>query len=57
MVRPQNCVIPASWLGFGESQEVLGHRICLPMKEMQEIWVGQDDPLEVETATHSSILA
>ena len=32
-------------------------RICLPM---QEIWVrslGQEDPLEVEMTTHSSILA
>ena len=57
MVRPQDCVIPAPWLGLGESQEVQVHRICLPMQEMQEIWVGQDDPLEVETATHSSILA
>ena len=57
MVRPQDCVILAPWLGLGESQEVQVHRICLPMQEMQEIWVGQDDPLEVETATHSSILA
>ena len=32
-------------------------RICLPM---QEVWVqplGQEDPLEKEMATHSSILA
>ena len=30
------------------------------MQEMQETWVqslGQEDPLEEETATHSSILA
>ena len=30
------------------------------MQEMQETWVhflGQEDPLEKETATHSSILA
>ena len=30
------------------------------MQEMQEIWVlslGQEDPLEEEMATHSSILA
>ena len=35
-------------------------RIRLPMQEMQETWVqslGQEDPLEKEMATHSSILA
>ena len=35
-------------------------KIHLPMQEMQETWVqtlGQEDPLEEETATHSSILA
>ena len=35
-------------------------RIRLPMKETQEMWVqslGQEDPLEKEVATHSSILA
>ena len=34
--------------------------ICLRMQEMQETWVrslGQEDPLEEEMATHSSILA
>ena len=33
---------------------------CLPMQEMQETRVrslGQEDPLEEEMATHSSILA
>ena len=33
---------------------------CPPMQEMQEMWVrflGQEDPLEKEMATHSSILA
>ena len=32
----------------------------LPMQETQQMWVqslGQEDPLEEETATHSSILA
>ena len=32
----------------------------LPMQEMQEMWVqslGQEDPLEKEMATHSSVLA
>ena len=35
-------------------------RIYLPMEETQETWVqslGREDPLEEETATHSSILA
>ena len=35
-------------------------RICLPMQETQDTWVGslgQEDPLEEEMATHSSILA
>ena len=35
-------------------------RICLPMQEMQKTWVwslGQEDPLEKEMATYSSILA
>ena len=34
--------------------------ICLPMHEMQEMWVwslGREDSLEKGTATHSSILA
>ena len=34
-------------------------KICLPMQEMQEIpvqFLGQEDPLESETAAHSSIL-
>ena len=34
-------------------------RICLPMQETQETWVrflSQEDPLEKEIATHSSIL-
>ena len=36
------------------------YRIPLLMQETQETWVqslGQEDPLEKETATHSSILA
>jgi len=35
-------------------------RILLPMQETQEMWVrslGQEDPLEKEMETHSSILA
>ena len=32
-------------------------RICLPMQEMQVQSLGQEDPLEEEMATHSSIFA
>ena len=35
-------------------------RICLPVQEMQEMWVqslDKEDPLQEEMATHSSILA
>ena len=32
-------------------------RISLPMQEMQVCSLGQEDPLEKEMATHSSILA
>ena len=42
------------------SQVAQGLRICLSMQEMQETWVqslGQEDPLEKETATHFSTLA
>jgi len=37
-----------------------GERICLPMQELQEMWVqsqSQEDPLEEEMATYSSIPA
>ena len=33
------------------------YRICLPMQEMWVRSLGQEDPLEKEMATHSSILA
>ena len=42
------------------SQVVQWKRIHLPMQETQETWVlslGQEDPLEKEIATHSSVLA
>ena len=32
-------------------------RICLPMQEMCVCSLGQEDHLEKETATHSSVLA
>jgi len=34
-----------------------GQRIHLPMQEMQIRSLGQEDPLEKETATHSSSFA
>ena len=33
------------------------YRICLPVKETRVRPLGREDPLEKETATHSSILA
>ena len=42
------------------SQVAQWSRICLPMQEMQEMWLqslGQEDPVKKEMATHSSILA
>ena len=32
-------------------------RICLPMQEMRDQALGQEDPLEKEMATQSSIIA
>ena len=32
-----------------------GKRICLPVQGMQVGFLGQEDPLEEEMATHSSI--
>ena len=43
----------------GPSLAVQGLRIHLPVQGTQETWVrslGEKDPLEKETATHSSIL-
>ena len=34
-----------------------GKRICLPRREMQAYSLGQEEPLEKEMTTHSSILA
>ena len=42
------------------SQVAKWYRICLPMQEVQEMWVqslGWEHPLEEEMATHSGILA
>ena len=42
------------------SQVAQWKRVCLPLQETQETWVrslNQEDPLEGEMATHSSILA
>ena len=43
----------------GASQLALVQRICLLMQETRERrvqFLGQEDPLEEETATHSSVL-
>ena len=50
-----NCFVPFTW-GFSGGSVV----ICLPIQEPQEMWVqsrGQENPLKVEKATHSGILA
>ena len=42
------------------SQVVLVIKNCLPMQKIHEMWIqslGQEDPLEEEMATYSSILA
>ena len=39
------------------SQVTQWSRICLPMQETWVQFLGQEDPLEKEMATHSSILA
>ena len=41
-------------LGFPGGSVV---RTCLPMQETQVQSLGREDPLEKETATHSSVLA
>ena len=41
----------------GASQEAQWERIHLPMQEMQVWSLGQEEPMEKELATHSSILA
>ena len=42
---------------FGDTQAALWSRICLPMQGTQVLSLGQEDPLEEEMATNSSILA
>ena len=39
------------------SQVVQWYRICLPMQETRVPSLGQEDALEKEMATHSSVLA
>ena len=44
----------------GASQVAQWQRTCLPMQGTQETWIpflSQEDPLEEEMASHSSILA
>ena len=59
-----HCDLNYFWDGstytWGAYQVAECKRICLPMQETQETWIqslGQEDPLEKEMATHSSILA
>ena len=51
-----NCLTSISlWIKFPQWL-----RIWMPMQETQETWIwslGQEDPLEEEMATHSSVLA
>ena len=55
----QNCLVElgevteAPWASLVTQWE----RICLPLQETQVPCLGQEDPLEKEIATHSSILA
>ena len=42
---------------FGFPGGPTGKKIYLPMQEMQVQSLGQEDPLEKEMATHSSVLA
>jgi len=44
-------------LGFPSVLVVKKKKICLPVQETQVQSLGQEDPLEKEMATHSSILA
>ena len=43
-------------MGRGASLVVQWWRVCLPVQEMQVQSLGQEDPLQEEMATHSSIL-
>ena len=45
------------WDVLGASQVAQWERICLPMQETWVQFLGWEDPLEQEMATHSSILA
>ena len=51
-------LILINMMGFPGGREI--KKICLPVQEMQEMWVrslGWEDPLEEEMATQSTILA
>ena len=57
-----SCLVPSFGASRKEYQSLLAQwwRICLPMWQAQGTWVqslGQEDLLEQEMATHSSILA
>ena len=49
--------LPLSFRNIWASQIAQQGRICLPLQETQVRSLGQEDPLEKDMATHSSILA
>ena len=54
-----NSTLSFSFVGDG-GHVIRAQRIYLTMQETEEVWVpslSQEDPLEEEIATHSSILA
>ena len=48
--------LPLSFHNIWASQIAQRRRICLPLQETQVRFLGREDPLEEEMATHSSIL-
>ena len=48
--------LPLSFRNIWASQIAQQGRICLPLQETQVRSLGQEDPLEEEMATHSSVL-
>ena len=52
-----SCYLPTPKASTGLFLVGQYYRICLPMQEMHVKSLGQEDPLEEEMATHSSILA
>ena len=58
--QPTTFDVVYKFLWASSMAQQLKKKICLPMQETQKMQVrspGQEDPLEKEMATHSSILA